>query len=65
MHDLRQLEEEQERKDEQNRYKMRARLLAAIMIPTWFPGVSIRRYTSWTTSSPLPVATRITSRWRS
>lgn len=37
MHDLRQLEEERERKDEQYRYKRRARLLAAIMSPTWFP----------------------------
>ena len=37
MYDLRQLEEEQERKEEQTRYGMRARLLAAIMIPTWFP----------------------------
>ena len=37
MHDLRQLEDEQQRKDEQTRYKRRARLLSAIMIPTWFP----------------------------
>lgn len=37
MHDLRQLAEEQERKDERTRYGMRARLLAAIMVPTWFP----------------------------
>ena len=37
MHDLRQLQEAQERKDERRRYKSRARLLAAIMIPTWFP----------------------------
>ena len=37
VHDIRQLEEEQERKYEEARYKRRARLLAAIMIPTWFP----------------------------
>ncbi len=37
MHDLRQLEEEQERRNEKSRYAMRARLLASLMIPTWFP----------------------------
>jgi len=37
VHDIRQLAEAQERKDEQHRYKRRARLLAAIMSPTWFP----------------------------
>ena len=37
MHDLRQLEEEQQQKDERARYKLRARVLGAIMIPTWFP----------------------------
>ena len=37
MHDLRQLDEEQERKYEKFRYKRRARLLASILIPTWFP----------------------------
>jgi hypothetical protein len=37
VNDLRQLEEEQERRNEKSRYAMRARLLASIMIPTWFP----------------------------
>ena len=37
MHDIRQLEEEQHQRNEQTRYKLRARVLAAIMIPTWFP----------------------------
>ena len=37
MHDIRQLEEEQERKYEETRYVRRARLLSAVMIPTWFP----------------------------
>jgi hypothetical protein len=37
VHDIRQLEEEQHERDERNRYKRRARTLAAIMIPTWFP----------------------------
>lgn len=37
MHDIRQLEQEQERKYEETRYVRRARVLSAIMIPTWFP----------------------------
>lgn len=37
MHDLRQLEEEQQQREERARYKLRARVLGAIMIPTWFP----------------------------
>jgi hypothetical protein len=37
VHDLRQLEEEQQQKEERARYKLRARVLGAIMIPTWFP----------------------------
>ena len=37
MHDLQQLQEAQEQRDERRRYTMRARLLGHIMIPSWFP----------------------------
>ena len=37
MNEIRQLEEEQERRNEKALYKLRARVLAAVMVPTWFP----------------------------